>query len=79
MKEESKLINITDDIINEAVTAKSVYNRDFTSNHEAYGVILEELDELWDEIKKKNPDKDRMRTEATQTAAMLLRFINELT
>jgi len=73
------LFKIANECIDEAIRAKSFYNRDFASNHEAYGVILEELDELWDEIKKKNPDKEKMRTEATQTAAMLLRFINELT
>ena len=73
------LLGIAEDCVDEAIRAKSLYNRDFASNHEAYGVILEELDELWDEIKKKNPDKEKMRTEATQTAAMLLRFINELT
>jgi len=79
MSEFHELNNIALSAIHEAERAKKKYNRNFASNHEAYGVILEELDELWDEIKKKNPDKEKMRTEATQTAAMLLRFINELT
>lgn len=49
------------------------------SAHEAYSVLLEEVDELWDEVKK-NPKKDphciaRRRTEAVQVAAMAMRFI----
>ena len=46
----------------------------FASTHEGYAVILEELDELWDEIKK-NSDKESMRKEAIQVAAMGFRFI----
>lgn len=45
------------------------------SYHEGYAVILEELDELWDEIKKRSPDRARIRTEATHVAAMALRFM----
>ena len=51
----------------------------FNSCHEGYAVILEELDELWDEIKKKSPDKDQLRLEARQIAAMAIRFVAELT
>jgi hypothetical protein len=51
----------------------------FNSTHEGYAVILEELDELWDEVKKKNPSKDALRLEARHVAAMALRFIAELT
>ena len=47
------------------------------SFHEGYSVILEELDELWDEIKLKplyrNPDA--LRKEALQVAAMAVRFV----
>jgi len=34
------------------------------SAHEGYAVILEELDELWEEIKAKKPDSERMEKEA---------------
>lgn len=49
----------------------------FNSTHEGYGVIKEEFDELWDEIKK-NSSKDIMSKEAIQLAAMSLRFLIDL-
>lgn len=50
---------------------------DFNSAHEGYAVLLEEVDELWDEIKnnKKPGAYERMRVEATQVGAMALRFL----
>ena len=49
----------------------------YNSSHEGYAVILEELDELWDEVKKKRGicSELRMREEATQIAATAIRFI----
>ncbi|GAB6170579.1 hypothetical protein JCM15765_00570 [Paradesulfitobacterium aromaticivorans] len=47
----------------------------FNSAHEGYAVILEELDELWAEVKKKHPDKDRLRDEAIQVGAMAMKFV----
>jgi hypothetical protein len=55
------------------------HRRPRASVHEGYALILEELDELWDEAKKKDPSKDKMRAEAVQIAAMAVRFIQELT
>ena len=49
----------------------------FNNAHEGYAVILEELDELWDEIKANAPMK-RQRKEAVQVAAMAVRFIYDL-
>jgi len=46
--------------------------------HEGYAVILEELDELWDLIKKKDPPAGQMRKEAIQVAAMAVRFVLDL-
>ena len=53
----------------------------FHGPHEGYAVILEELDELWDEIRKKPENRDRtlLRAEAAQVAAMALRFMIDLT
>ena len=52
----------------------------FNSAHEGYAVLLEEIDELWDEVKKnpKSRDMDKMREEAVQVAAMALRFLTDL-
>lgn len=47
----------------------------FKSTHEAYAVILEELDEFWDEVKKKNPDLGNMKLELIQIAAMCVKTI----
>lgn len=43
--------------------------------HEGYAVILEELDELWEEVRAQKHDKDAMRKEALQVAAMAIRFV----
>lgn len=47
------------------------------SAHEGYAVLLEEVDELWDEIKKNDKlrSKAKMLAEAKQVAAMALRFM----
>lgn len=49
----------------------------FNSAHEGYAVLLEEIDELWAEVKKspKKRDANLMREEAVQVAAMALRFL----
>ncbi|MCL4421114.1 MAG: hypothetical protein M1477_05440 [Candidatus Thermoplasmatota archaeon] len=50
---------------------------EFISEHEGYAVLLEEVDELWDEIKnnKRPGAEERMREEAAQVGAMALKFI----
>jgi len=48
----------------------------FHSPHEGYAVLLEEVDELWDEVKADNVEKARQ--EAVQVAAMAVRFIMEV-
>lgn len=50
----------------------------FNNKHEGYAVILEELDELWDEIKKNPSDRSNMYDEAKQVAAMAIRFMFDL-
>jgi len=53
----------------------------FTTTHHGYGILKEEVDELWEEIKAdKNGYRctDAMRREAVKVAAMAIRFILDL-
>lgn len=50
----------------------------FHSFHEAYAVIKEEMDELWDEIKRNPQDPEAIRQEAVHSAAMLVRLLTDL-
>jgi hypothetical protein len=61
------------EIIEELAAARRKFPH-FHSAHEGYAVILEELDELWDEVRANGP-KERMRAEAIQIAAMAIRFV----
>lgn len=53
----------------------------YNSAHEGYAVIKEEVDELWEEVKKKEKKRSRskMRKEAIQIAATALRFVLNVT
>jgi hypothetical protein len=48
----------------------------FHGRHEGYAVILEELDELWDEVKA-DAGNGPVSAEAVQVAAMGLRFLTD--
>jgi len=65
--------DILDDFLFEYEKASTQFPN-FHSPHEGYAVILEELDELWDEIRN-GEDKEKMKAEAIQVGAMALRFI----
>lgn len=56
---------------------------DFNSAHEGYAVLLEEMDELWSEIKDDRRDPIEravaMRAEACQLAAMATRLMVDCT
>lgn len=67
------------DIIKEFNRATELFGP-FHSAHEGYAILLEEMDELWDEVKKhRSPENyQRMMDEAVQVGAMALRFIVDM-
>lgn len=71
----------TQEVLKEVIRAKGMFPIDFVNQHEGYAVCLEEVDELWEEVKKnqKNYDLAAQRKEAIQAAAMFIRFATELT
>lgn len=52
--------------------------RAYSSSHEGYAIIHEELDELWDEVKTKSEYRstDKMYREAMQVACTAMRFMD---
>jgi NTP pyrophosphatase (non-canonical NTP hydrolase) len=67
------------DVAKELSTAQSNWPP-ANSPHEAYAILLEEVDELWDHVKTKQSKRDlsAMRKEAIQVAAMAIRFALEV-
>jgi hypothetical protein len=64
------------DIREEYLTARGKFGP-FCNGHEGFAVIKEELDELWDEIK--GPQRnENLKEEATQVAAMAVKFLVDL-
>jgi hypothetical protein len=61
-------------VLQELARARSLHGP-IAGRHEGYAVTLGELDELWEECKKRNPDLMRLRKEAIQVAAMAMRFV----
>jgi hypothetical protein len=50
----------------------------FNSAHEAYAVILEEVEELWEEVRHKHKRQAMMCAELVQIAAMCQRAAEDL-
>ena len=75
--DEAFLNDITDMIRGEFRHTTEKQDR-FHSAHEGYAALLEEVDELWDEIKRQDRDASAMRKEAIQVGAMAMRFLHDL-
>jgi hypothetical protein len=71
--------NALHEIIQEYGRAAATHGS-FPTQHHGYAAILEELDELWDEIKKRAElrSRDDLVKEARQVGAMALRFMVDL-
>ena len=65
-----------DVVCDEAARAQGKYG-DFASMHEAYGVLAEEVSELFDEIRRKAREPKEIRAEAIQVAAVALRIADQ--
>lgn len=48
----------------------------FASPHEGWAIIWEELDEMWEEVRKN--DRFRAKEEAVQVAAMAIRYLIDI-
>lgn len=59
--------------------SKAFSPEDFHSQHEAYAVIKQKIELLWDSIKNTSPEyKQPQRAQAINAAAMLVKLIVEL-
>lgn len=67
--------------IRQEVSAAVIKFPPMASVHEGYAILLEEVDELWEEVKKspKTRDAEKIKLEAKQVAAMATRFLMDLT
>ena len=64
-------------VMAETAMALAVHG-EFRSAHEGFAILKEEVDELWDEIKRKENDPERkrnMKQEAIQVGAMAVKFL----
>lgn len=70
---------LCDAVSNEVLRAEGMH-KPINSLHEGYAVIQEELDEFWDEVRKKSKDRHQADwiTELVQTAAMCVRTIHNI-
>lgn len=70
--------DITFEVYQEVLRAVEKHTEPFHGPHEAYAVLLEEVDELWDEVKADRGQQLSGRKEAIQVAAMAVRYILDL-
>lgn len=72
-------INLLADIAAEVERSK-VHGNQFASLHEAYAVILEELQEVWAITiqKRRDRNQDELRKELIQVAAMAVKAIESM-
>jgi len=66
--------DIIQEILKEVEFAESKFS-EYNSLHEGYAIIAEELDELWDEVKKHSHDHKKAFNEAKQVACTAIRFM----
>lgn len=79
-KQEEQIALAMKKVEGELRSAMIKFPKPFNSEHEGYGVLLEEMDELWDEVKdnKAEGSRERQHEEAIQVAAMAIKYIIQL-
>lgn len=77
--DEPSLEDVLRDVGAEVSSAESKWPP-LNSAHEAWAVLMEEVDELWDHVRvnQKRRDLSAMRKEAIQVAAMAVRFVRDV-
>ena len=83
MNQTSNLANLGDELaveIDIELGKAARHGNEFASLHEAYAVMLEELDEIWDHTRRKRRDRkrDEIRKELIQIAAMAIKGVHSL-
>lgn len=68
------------DLVKKELERARVAHPPINSLHEGYSVILEELDEFWEEVKKKNSNREPLKllNELIQVAAMCERTYDDV-
>ena len=79
IKESDKIAGVLKEVETEIFRAVNMHGP-MRSCHEGWAVLFEEVEELWDEVKKKasKRQKENLRMEAIQIAAMAARFVVDL-
>lgn len=76
---EERAFSLANAAHDELLRALRLHPRGFNSPHEGWAVIREELDELWEEVRRKGGGRNAAaRWEAIQVAAMGLRYALDL-
>jgi thiamine pyrophosphate-dependent acetolactate synthase large subunit-like protein len=72
---DDSVVGAVQNVLDELARAIETHGRTFASMHEAHSVILEELEEFWEEVRKKKSERSqpRMRFELCQIAAMAIK------
>lgn len=73
--------DVADEVVAELRRALDLHPAPQSSAHEGFAVLAEEVDELWDAVKMRQSDTQRLsmiRKEAIQVAAMAIRLIMQV-
>jgi len=85
-RRESGILTFDEMVEDELARARSIYPTPQHNAHEGYAILLEEMDELWEEVKKRNVrtdgsgrrDGSAMLKELVQIGAMAQRMAEDI-